>query len=168
MSIKRVVALLVPAWALCAAVLAADEPLKVEKEDGHVSPVPAEITFADKTKRKVMVYGVGGTTTYHQHVLRAREKGADVRVWLDTISTLTAPGEKEAVIVLKDGTERRLNHDNQVLHYVNADDSREHIFLTNLKEVKFLKPARKDSSGNAMFDHWLYSPHTGEKLPKDD
>jgi hypothetical protein len=170
---KRALALLTPAWILCAAAAAAADPLKVEKEDGHVSPVPAEVTFADKSKRKVMVYGVGGNPAkgrgYYRHFLRATgEGGTDVRVWLDTIGALNALTEEAAVIVQKDGSKRRVNHGNLVLYFVNPDDSREHVFLAKLKGVKFLKPARKDGSGKAMFDHWLYSPYTGEKLAKDD
>jgi hypothetical protein len=172
MSTKCLLALLAPAWVLCAAAVAAD-PLKVEKEDGHVSPVTAEITFADNTSRKVLVYGAGGDPEkgkgYHSHVLQATGKeGTDVRVWLDTLGAIKGATEEEVVVVLKDGTERRLKHGNQVLHFANPDDSREFAFLAKLKGVKFLKPARKDGSGKAMFDHWLYSPYTGEKLPKDD
>ena len=89
-------------------------------------------------------------------------------MWLDTLSALKAATEDEVLVVLKDGTERRLKHGNQVLHFANPDDSREFVFIAKVKEVKFLKPARKDGSGKAMFDHWLYSPYTGEKLPKDD
>jgi hypothetical protein len=172
MSTKRPLAVLTPAWVLCAAAVAAD-PLKVEKEDDHVSPVTAEVTFADNTTRKVLVYGVGGDPEkgkgYHPHFLRATSKeGTDVRVWLDTLGAIKGPTEEEVLVVLKDGTERRLKHGNQVLHFANPDDSREFDFLAKLKEVKFLRPARKDGSGKAMFDHWLYSPYTGEKLPKGD
>jgi hypothetical protein len=172
MSTKRLLAPLIPAWALCAAAVAAD-PVKVEKEDDHVSPVMAEVTFSDNTTRKVLVYGVGGDPEkgkgYHSHFLRAASKeGTDVRVWLDTLGALKAATEEEVAAVLKDGTERRLKHGNQVLHFANPDDSREFAFLAKLKGVKFLKPARKDGSGKAMFDHWLYSPYTGEKLPRED
>jgi hypothetical protein len=54
------------------------------------------------------------------------------------------------------------------LHFVNPDDSREYAYLANVKEVRFLKPARKDGLGRAMFDDWLYSPYTGEKLAGGD
>jgi hypothetical protein len=74
-------------------------------------------------------------------------------VWLDTLGALRAATEDEVLVVLKDGTERRLKHGNQVVHFANPDDSREFVFIAKVKEVKFLKPARKDGSGKAMFDH---------------
>jgi hypothetical protein len=36
--------------------------------------------------------------------------------------------------------------------------------LKAIKSVKFLKPARTGDKDNVMFDHWRFSPFTGEKL----
>jgi hypothetical protein len=156
----------------CAAAVGADR-LKVEKEDGHLSPVLAEITFRDNSKRKVMVYGMGGNPAkgqgYYRHLWRATSKeGTDVRLWLDAMAVIKGINDEGAVVVLKDRTERPVNHGHQVLHFVNPDDSREYACLANVKEVRFLKPARKDGLGRAMFDDWLYSPYTGEKLAGGD
>lgn len=170
MQLTRLIGLAAAAWIGSVAVGVADPP-KVENEDGHLSPVMAEITFLDNTKRKAMVFGVGGDPNkgkgYYPHHFQATSKqGTDVRVWIDTIRAIKAPKETEALVVSKDGTERLLNHKNQGLHLYHPDESKEYVFLAKLKEVHFLKPARKDKMNKAMFDHWLYSPYTGEKLPE--
>ena len=71
---------------------------------------------------------------------------------------------------MEDGSQRDLEtrHGAEGFKFVNADDSNGFVNFAQCKTIEFLKPARKDKKANAMFDHWKYSPYTGEKLDKDE
>lgn len=49
----------------------------------------------------------------------------------------------------------------------NDDEGHEIIDMRKLKSIEFLPAARRDKTGNFMFDTWRFSPFTGEKLPSN-
>jgi hypothetical protein len=176
----------------CVAVYA-EAPRAIE-EKGHLSPLTVRITFTDGTMRKSLLTGIGFDNTYLTHVLGVLTDNRTVprNLWLDNIQSIRGTDHlrrltDEFVIELKDGKEiqaslaggnssfgckysdaRNLNDGNlcKFLEIRSEDDGRQRIDLLNVKQVDFLPPARKDRAGNAMFDHWRYSPYTGEKLPQ--
>ena len=181
------------AWALLALLIAvgitsafrsafAQRP-KVTKQEDHYSPVLAEVTMPEGKVRQMMVTGAAygfqpaslypTNTNEYSHVFVGYSEAGAVKVWLDTIAEIKDTLNAEATIVLKDGTERTLGYGNasdqgnNVLLIARTDGGTESIRLPSVKKVRFLKPARKDKRGNAMFDHWQYSPYTGEKLAED-
>jgi hypothetical protein len=152
---------------------------KVEKRDGHISPLMAKITYESGTVRTVMVLGLvnAGGNSYHTHAVVFKDEAeSQVTLFLDTISVIKKPNEEDAIFVLKSGKERKLwynveccdaSQKARCLVTWNDDGGNEKIDMARLQQVEFLAPARKDKAGNAMFDWWNYSPFTGEKLPDD-
>lgn len=142
----------------------------VEKLEGHVIPVMAQITFPDKSTKTVMITGfsAGG----YSHIVKGKDaKGTDTKLWLDTIAaieeTTEDTTEQSALFILKDGKRVRLKNEGSRYSFNIAKDNggTGKIEVAEVQSVKFLKPARKDGNNNAMFDDWQYSPFTGEKLP---
>ncbi|MCI0461520.1 MAG: hypothetical protein L0Z62_31610 [Gemmataceae bacterium] len=145
------------------------DPPRVTKVQGHVSPLIVEVTRADGTMHKGMLVRVitaEGWNSHQYHGVGSSQ--SRVTVWLDTIQSIRAIEDEEARFVLKGGGQQVLKHSGTPRLVLRQEsDTEEVISLTQLKEVRFLKPARKDGAGNAMFDHWKHSPYTGEKLAKD-
>ena len=190
---KRWIAAWTICAAVCAH--AQNKNLKVAEMNGHTSPVAIKVTYPNNRSRNLMLVGIGSSIRdlylTHQLVVRA-DGGASLRsLWLDTIaaihgtSTMRTLGA-EFTINLKDGKQIAAMfsafHDVaatgscngepsdegftcNILYVHNEDDSTEKIDLRKVQDVEFLAPARRDKSGNAMFDLWHYSPFTGEKLP---
>jgi hypothetical protein len=144
------------------------EPPKVERLNNHVMPLLAEITFKDEKvgKAKVMVSGLlwGVYLSTHAWNLTG-ESDASVRVWLDTVAQIKDIDDQRLTVVFKDGTERQFQHRREGLRVYHANDSTEKISVVKLRQIDFLRAPRKDKENQAMFDHWRYSPYTGEKLP---
>jgi hypothetical protein len=159
---------LLTAWLATALVGQADPP-KVERTDNHVSPLMAELTFRDKKVRpaQVMVYGVVFShPLYWKHHYKLTGDGdTGVSVWLDTIGEIKEIDDKRLAIVFKDGKERQFRHRSESFLVYHPNDSTERVPLVKLKKVRFLQAPRMDKEKQAMFDHWRYSPFTGEKLP---
>jgi hypothetical protein len=38
--------------------------------------------------------------------------------------------------------------------------------LARIKQLRFVSAARADRLNNPMFDHWRFSPYTGERLSR--
>ena len=91
---------------------------------------------------------------------------ADVKIWLDTVSWVKATTDKEYTLVMKNGSERTFGYNGYYTGFVlhNPEGGSEFVSMNSFKTLEFLGPARKDSRENAMFDHWKFSPYTGEKL----
>lgn len=153
--------------------------IKVEMQAGHVSPNIAKITYPSGATRNVTILGVGkayddGYTT-HALVLRD-EAESKVTIWIDTIRHIRNANDESALFVLKNGTERRLwfthafgNYPDtllKVLMVANDDGGQEKINISRLTSVEFVAAPRRDKANNAMFEQWLYSPFTGERLPE--
>jgi hypothetical protein len=127
---------------------------KVVKKDGHVSPLTAKVTFADRTTRTVTVLGIGqpspDTTAYYTHVFKGTGQGnSAVTLWLDTIRAIREPSETDALFVMKSGDQRRLSWINEygmggptfrlrALVVFNQDGPPEKIDLAALKAVEFI------------------------------
>jgi hypothetical protein len=154
-------------WLTVAPAVRADPP-KVERVDNHVSPLVVKLTFLDKKVKpvEVMVYGVGKGSWYTKHRYELTGDGdTKVWVWLDTIREIKEIDDKRLTVVFKDGEERQFRHQGDGLQVYQPNDSTEWVPLVKLKQVHFLRAPRMDKEKQAMFDHWRYSPFTGEKLP---
>ena len=117
-----------------------------------------------------MVTGVmNSTVSYTTHAVELTgDANAEVSVWVDTIAKIDEIDDKRLRITSADGEQRDYRHGGKGLRVYNPDDSTEVIWLRHLKSVRFLDPPRKDKEGNAMFNHWRFSPFTGERLPVQD
>jgi hypothetical protein len=128
-----------------------------------------------------MALGIGNSGGYRTHTIDFfGEGGAVVTVWLDDIRKIQDATEDDALVIFRDGTERRLEWTCngcqrdpmmrsaylRTLFFANPQDADEKVDLAKVKSVEFLAPARKDKEGHAMFDNWHFSPFTGEKLPE--
>lgn len=169
------------------------QQLKVKEEQGHLSPLRAQLTFKNERVREVVLTGIGSSKAGYPHVFFVRtEGGASKRtIWIDSISTIKGldalrSTRSEFTIALKNGTEfpalfvqnaglgtncdwftELTDPENacSILHISNADESKEAIDMRELKSIEFLPAPRKDKADNVMFDGWRFSPFTGEKLP---
>jgi hypothetical protein len=147
---------------------------EVKFSEGHRSPLRAEISFHDGSQRTVLVLGSGFSVAnlFSAHTLEAIGSGdSEIKLWLDTISTIEEITDKEATFVMKNGSERRLRFKNDsaqlidALYLSNADGGTERVQVSKVTLVKFLNPPRVDKEKHAMLNDWRYSPYTGEKLP---
>jgi hypothetical protein len=146
---------------------------KPEKKNGHSSVPSVTVMFRNggTGERKGLLLG---TTKYRDgdlyspFVFRYADTGTPSgAVWIDTIASLKEASENGVTIMFKDGSSRAVQfgkdgHQYMLIH--TPEGGNEVIDLGAVKEVRFGKPARKDAEGNAMFDHWKFSPFTGEKL----
>ncbi|MCI0683036.1 MAG: hypothetical protein L0Y71_13120 [Gemmataceae bacterium] len=156
--------------------LAPADPPKVESEKNHWSPLLAEITFKDRKVKpaQVMICGIQLGATYYSHAYVLTGDGdGKVRVWLDTIGAINNIDDRRLTVVFKDGRKRDFRHSGDfiggdLLRVYHPNDATEKIPLVKLQEVRFLRTPRMDREKQAMFDHWRYSPFTGEKLPPVD
>lgn len=146
------------------------ELTKVEKRDGHVSPVLVELTYHNQETQKGLLCGFGNKFNYHTHIIRGfSPEQAQVDLWLDGLTSIDGVNGDEAVLTLKDGTQRqlRVTEDKNLLYFVTVEGTEQRIELSQVKSVKFLTSPRKDREGNPMFPQWKFSPFTGEKLPQE-
>lgn len=163
------------AGAVAARAEAADEWPKYEKVDGHVNAVAVEVTFKVPDRAKVAGLLTGASrwedaSRYSSHTLTYVEgvNKAQSRVWLDTLSRIKDASDEGATGVFKDGTELRLGFGPESQKFViihTPAGSRLVVDLEDVGEVRFSNPARRDAEKNVLFDHWKYSPFTGEKIP---
>ena len=127
----------------------------------------------------------------HQWGVRTEAGTTERNLWLDNLSAIQGTHSlrrhsDEFTVVLKNGQKLPVSFsyrghngdcdgaipDGSVdeisvcryLYLQSEDDSSQKIDLRNVKSVEFLGPVRKDKAQNAMFDHWKFSPSTGEKL----
>lgn len=152
---------------------AADKP-KAKKEDGHDSALSVTIEFREKGAKARGGILVGTTYDkspgfYSPFQFAYADTGTTAAtLWLDTIQTMSDTSETGLTVTMKDGKKRSVKFGEKGHRYLILalpDGGQEVIALDEVKAVQFLRPARKDADGNAMFDHWTFSPFTGEKLP---
>ena len=153
--------------ALCAAGYMRGQIPSFTKQDGHVAPNRAVITYPDGHKRTVMVLSFSSSDAY-SCPFKDSETGSDLRFWTDTIREIKDTTAADALIIFKTGTERRARYiyDGFAVNVPNEEGTIESVPISKISKLEFLKPPRKDSQGRAMFDHWSFSPYTGEKLPE--
>jgi hypothetical protein len=162
--------LLATAIVLGVTALSPADPPKVEQRSDHWMPLLVEITEKDPKRKpaKVMLVRVMRGNGYVPHVIRLTDGEKQVSVSLDTIREIKDIDDKRLTIVFKSGAKREFAYDEEEsLSYYDEDtDATGSVPLGKVKSVRFLTVPRKDREGNAMFDHWRYSPFTGEELPK--
>jgi hypothetical protein len=68
------------------------------------------------------------------------ESGALVRTWLDSVAAIKNATEKDALFVMKDGTERRLSWvpDFRVLYVSSRNGGAEKLDLANIQSLEFV------------------------------
>lgn len=179
---------------LCAAAYAPAQTknLKVVEQNGHLSPVAIRITTLNGQTRDLTLIGIGSPirSEYLTHQLTVRTDGgaSDRTLWLDSIAAIRGTSmlrrlNDEFTIVLKSGKQFAASfagwHDTSgchgepsdeswvcnVIFVRNEDDGIEKMDFRKVQAIEFIGPVRKDKANNAMYDHWRYSPYTGEKLP---
>ncbi len=104
-------------WLLASAASPAEE-LKIQEQNGHISPVRARVSFQDGSVRDVVVRGTGGPAGMYQysgyftHALFVRvDEGVSKRmVWLDSIAAIRGldhvrTTRSEFTVVLKNGSQ---------------------------------------------------------------
>ena len=171
---------------LCAAL--SGESLKVVEDRGHLSPLRVKITFVTGNIREALLVGIGRYDYHYTHVFGVvtEARTSPRRVWLDNIQSIRGTDRlrlitDEFTIVLKDGKEVQATFGNNMScdasgsnlddHFLckflvlqNEDDSFERVDLRTVEQLDFLGATRKDKLENSMFDHWQFSPFTGERL----
>lgn len=132
------------------------QDIKVEKKDGHVSPLKAKITFPSGNTRNVTVKGIGprDADEFYTHVFKGVGEGdSRVTLYIDSIRVIKEPTDDDALFVMRDGTERRLSFINEYdfggpplrLRYLivaNPDGGGEKIDITKIKSVEFSLPEK--------------------------
>jgi hypothetical protein len=107
---------------------------------GHRSGMMAKVIAADGTSRTVKLEGVGCTESMCSRVfIRSKSaSGAPVQTWVDSIASIKAGPENDALFVMKDGTERRLTlvSDFRVL-YVSGGKGAEKLDLGKIRSLEF-------------------------------
>lgn len=114
--------------------------------DGHRSGMMARVVSADGTSRTVKLEGVGCTESMCSRVFirSTDENGAPVQTWLDSIASVKDAGEGGGLLVMRDGTERRLSFvpDFRILYVSNPNGRAEKLNLTTIRSIEFLAPAK--------------------------
>jgi hypothetical protein len=162
------------ALALGTATAGADDPPKPQKKNGHSSVPTVTVTFRapNFADRKGLLIGSSHYrdgdlySPFRFAYTEAGRTGADA--WWDTIAAITETSDEGATIVFKNGQSRAVRFGQDGHRYLlvyNPEGGREVIDLEAVKELRVGRTARKDADGNGMFDHWKFSPFTGEKLP---
>ena len=137
----------------------------VTKKDGHIAPNRAVVTYPDGHKKTVLIlsFDIGNEYTA---LFQDTETEAQLPFFADTIREIKETTDRDVLIVFKNGEERRVKYFVRSFTVPNEQGTTEQIPYQKIKSVEFLSPPRKDKQGRAMFDHWVYSPYTGEKLPE--
>jgi hypothetical protein len=173
MTARRLLAC-VTVLALGTATATADDPPKPQKKNGHSSVPSITVTFRAPgvADRKGLLIGSShfrDGDLYSPFRFDYTEAGrTTASIWWDAIAALKDTSDDGATIVFKNGTNRAVRFGKDGHRYLlvyTPEGGREVIDLEAVKELRVGRPARKDADGNAMFDHWKFSPFTGEKLP---
>ncbi len=143
--------------------------LEVIKEQGHLAPVKIEVTYNSGAKKTGLLLHSENSSANKSQVAVSRNKkgGGEILVYHDTLTAIKEITGETGLYVFKNGTEERIDLSPN-FWVVTENDAREKLDWTKVKSVKYIAPARKDDEGNAMFDHWKYSPYTGKKIDKEE
>lgn len=122
---------------------AANLPSQVQ---GHRSGLTARITSADGTSRSMKLEGVGCTESMCSRVfIRSKSAdGAPLQVWLDSVASIKDPTDRDALFVMKDGTERRLGFvsDFRVLYVSTPTGRTEKFDLAKIRSLEFVNSGK--------------------------
>ena len=111
-------------------------------EQGHGSGLVAKITMPGGAVRTVKLEGIGCPTGMCSRT-RIKGKAADdslESVWLDAIASIRDSTETHTLLVMKDGTQRRISlvKDFRVLYVKEGSGATEKLDVATLKAVQFL------------------------------
>ncbi len=109
----------------------ASEPAQVQA--ARVSGLPARIMLASGETRTVKLEGVGCSVS-----ICSRTAFATTR--LDTIAAIKETTGDDALLVLRNGSERRISllNDFRVLYFTSSSEAAEKLDLAKLKSIEFL------------------------------
>ena len=111
-------------------------------EQGHASTFNVRITLPDGSTRTAELDGVGCSISVCSRIAIAGigERGNQVRLWLDGISSITNSGPHAVVLVLKNRTQQRLSlvRDFRVLYVTNSRGAAQKLDLTTIQSLEFL------------------------------
>jgi hypothetical protein len=120
----------------------ASAPAAVERE--HLSGLMARITLPSGAIRTVKIDGLGCTASIcSRTTIKGKiEHDSLQSTWLDSIATIKDTKEAGALLVKKDGTQRRISFvtDFRVLYLTNGSGATEKMDLARVKSVEFLAP----------------------------
>jgi hypothetical protein len=112
----------------------------------HRPGLMARVISADGTNQTVMLNGVGCSASICSRVvIRGKsESGVPLRTRLDSIASIKETTEKDALFVMKDGTEKRLAFvaDFRVLYLSNRSGGEEKVDLTRIQSLEFVDPGK--------------------------
>ena len=118
---------------------AANLPSQVE---GHRSGLTARVISADGTSRSMKLEGVGCTESMCSRVfIRSKSaNGAPLQIWLDSVASIKDLTDRDALFVMKDGTERRLAFvsDFRVLYVSSPSGRTEKVDLAEIRSLQFV------------------------------
>lgn len=113
-----------------------------ESRQGHLSGLTARITLPDGTTRMARVEGLGCSAAICSRVaIKGKAEGDSlVSFWLDSIAAIRDTTERDAWIVMKNGTARRVSlvTDFRVLYLANRSATAEKLDLGKIKSLEFL------------------------------
>ena len=111
------------------------------KVDGHGSNLMAKITLPGGASRRVTLQGVGCPVGMCSRVaIKGDTAGhAEEDVWLDTIAAIRNTTERNALFVMRDGSQRRLSllHDFRVLYFVDGSGRAGKVDLAKVEALEF-------------------------------
>ena len=123
----------------------ASEP-PAENTQGHRSGLAAKVVSSDGTSRTVKLQGVGCSESICSRVfIRSKgEDGAPQKTWLDSIASITRQTANDALLVMKDGSERRaaLLSDFRVLYVSTANGGAQKLDLGGIQSLEFVSQNR--------------------------
>jgi hypothetical protein len=115
------------------------------KVDGHGSNLMATITLPDGTRRSVTLQGVGCPAAMCSRVaIKGEAAGHDAAsVWIDTIAEIRDTTERDALVVMRDASRRRLSllHDFRVLYFVDRSGREGKVDLAKVAALEILTPS---------------------------
>jgi hypothetical protein len=118
------------------------EPEALSPEVRHSSGLTARITLPDGTIRMATLEGLGCSRSICSRVSIKGKAGSNslVSVWLDSIATIKDTTENDALLVMRDGTQRRMSlvTDFRVLYIANRSRNSEKLDLAKIKSLEFL------------------------------
>ena len=115
-------------------------------EQGHLSGMMAKVTQLDGVTRTVKLEGVGCSASICSRTAIKGKAAHDsiVKTWFDSIAAIRDTTDKDALFVMRDGTQRRLSlmTDFRVLYITNPSRGAEKLDLATVRSIEFLAPSR--------------------------
>jgi hypothetical protein len=113
---------------------------------GHRTGLTARVISTDGLSRTVTLEGVGCSESMCSRVFiqSTSDSGARVQTWLDSIESIKDTTERDALFVMKDGTEQRLAFvtDFRVLYVSSPTGKRQKLDLAKIRSLEFVDPRK--------------------------